>query len=107
MLENSLSREIHASLVKNFMKILILSQLDKAPMGGYDFIKFFYNKYNLLFSSGTIYSCLYSMERNGMVKGIQNKDKRIYKLTDKGRKALNTFRHGKEDLLKLVSDILR
>ena len=106
-MEDTISREIRTSLVKNFMKILILSQLDKTSMGGYDFIKFFYKKYNLLFSSGTIYSCLYAMERNGMVKGMWNRNKRIYKLTNKGRKMLNAIRYDKEKLLKFVSDILK
>ena len=106
-MRNALSREIRASLIKNFMHMLFLFQLDKSPMGGYDVIKFFYEKYNLLFSPGTIYSCLYSMERDGLVKGMGNQNKRIYKLTDKGRAMLNAFRNDKEELLKFISDMLR
>lgn len=105
-MRNALSREMRASLIKNFMHMLILFQLEKAPIGGYDVIKFFYEKYNLLFSPGTIYSCLYSLERNGLVKGGGNQNKRIYKLTDKGRAMLNTFRNDKEELLRFISDIL-
>lgn len=104
---NVLSREIHESLVKNFMGLLILSQLDKAPTGGYDIIKFFYEKYSLLFSSGTVYSCLYSMERDGLIKGIRNQKKRIYKVTDKGLAMLNVFRNDREELLRFIFDILR
>jgi DNA-binding PadR family transcriptional regulator len=106
-MRNALSREIRASLIKNFMNVSVLFRLDKASIGGYDVIKFFYEKYNLLFSPGTIYSCLYSLERNGLVKGIGNQNKRIYKLTDKGRVMLNAFRNDKEELLKFISDILK
>jgi DNA-binding PadR family transcriptional regulator len=76
-------------------------------MGGYDVIKFFNEKYNLLFSAGTIYSCLYSLERNGLVNGMGNPNKRVYKLTDKGQAMLNSFRDDKEELLKFISDMLR
>ena len=106
-MENDLSKEIRELLLKNFMKMVILSQLDKASTGGYDIIKFFYEKYNLLFSSGTVYSCLYSMERNGLVEGIWNQKKRVYQITDKGRVMLNIFRNDKERLLKFIFDILR
>jgi len=106
-MENDLSKEIRELLLKNFMKMVILSQLDKASTGGYDIIKFFYEKYNLLFSSGTVYSCLYSMERNGLVNGVWNQKKRIYQITGKGRVMLNIFRNDKERLLKFIFDILR
>jgi len=105
-MRNALSREIRSSLIKNFMNVLILYQSDKSPMGGYDVIRFFYEKYNLLFSSGTIYSYLYSMERSGLLKGMGNPNKRVFKLTDKGRAMLNAFRKDKEELLKFISDIL-
>jgi len=106
-MRNALSREIRASLIRNFMNMLILFQLDKASIGGYDVIKFFYEKYNLLFSPGTIYSCLYSLERNGLVEGTGNQNKRVYKLTDKGRAMLNAFRNDKEELLEFISNMLR
>jgi DNA-binding PadR family transcriptional regulator len=106
-LENTLSREMRASVIKNFMNVLILFRLDNTAIGGYDIIQFFYKRHHLLFSPGTIYSCIYSMERSGLVKGIGNPKKRVYKLTDKGRAILDTFRNDKETLLMFISDILR
>jgi DNA-binding PadR family transcriptional regulator len=89
------------------MKVLILAQLERTPMGGYDFIKFFNKKYNLLFSSGTIYSCLYSMERNGLVAGLWDRKRRIYRITEKGRAMLNEFRKDKEKMIRFISNILK
>ncbi|NIM45420.1 MAG: PadR family transcriptional regulator, partial [Nitrososphaeria archaeon] len=51
------------------MDILILSQLRKTPMCGYDVITSIFERFNFLPSSGSVYSLLYSLERGGLIKG--------------------------------------
>jgi DNA-binding PadR family transcriptional regulator len=106
-LVKTLSREIRECIIKNFMGVLILSRLYSTPMGGYDVIKHIFEKYNVLFSSGTVYSCLQAMERNGLVEGVWVQRKRIYKISDKGRALLNEFRNDKEKLSNCLLDILK
>lgn len=43
--------------------------MDGNPLSGYDVIMFVHKKFGILLSSGTVYSVLYSMERNGLVRG--------------------------------------
>ena len=58
---------------------------------GYDVIMFIHNEFGILLSSGTVYSVIYSMERNGLVSGMWRKRKRVYKLTNKGEKAIKNM----------------
>ncbi|MGB9914944.1 MAG: PadR family transcriptional regulator [Candidatus Bathyarchaeales archaeon] len=63
-----------------------MNELRNGPLSGYDVIAYIHNKFNLLVSSGTVYSLLYSLERNGLVEGVWDERKRVYKLTEKGEK---------------------
>jgi DNA-binding PadR family transcriptional regulator len=68
-LEGKILRKMHERIIKNFMDIIILAELRNGPMSGYDVISFIHNKFHLLVSSGTVYSLLYSLERNGLIEG--------------------------------------
>jgi len=81
---NKFLRYLHKRIMKNFMDIIVLTELRKTPMSGYDVITSIYRKFNFLPSSGTVYSLLYALERRGLIKGRWNERKRIYVLTPKG-----------------------
>ena len=96
---------LHKRTVKNFMDILILSELIKTPLSGYDVITSIYRKFNFLPSSGSVYSLLCALERRGLVKGGWNERKRIYVLTQKGEEIVEAAAtaHGKiEDLIARI-----
>jgi len=76
--------QLRKRTVKNFMDILILSELAKAPMSGYDVITSIFERFNFLPSSGTVYSLLYALEREGLIRGEWSGRRRIYLLTSKG-----------------------
>jgi len=69
------------------MDIIILAELRNEPMSGYDVISFIHNKFHLLVSSGTVYSLLYSLERNDLIKGTWDKRKRVYKQSSQTTKS--------------------
>jgi DNA-binding PadR family transcriptional regulator len=85
-IESKTLRTIHERIIKNFMDIIIMTELRHRSLSGYDFISYIHNKFNLLVSSGTVYSLLYSLERNGLIEGVWAERKRVYKLTQKGEK---------------------
>jgi len=68
---------LRGRVIKSFLDILILSQLKKTPMSGYDLIAFIHKKFDLLVSSGTVYSTLYSMERAELIKGVFDERRRV------------------------------
>ncbi len=75
-------------------------------MSGYDIIGFIHNKFRMLVSSGTVYSLLYSMEREGLIKGRWNQRKRVYMLTEKGEETIKAILNAKNEIQSLVKRLL-
>ena len=106
-LEGKILRKMHERIIKNFMDIIILAELRNGPMSGYDVISFIHNKFHLLVSSGTVYSLLYSLERNGLIEGTWNERKRVYRLTDKGSKTIETILSANDKIKNFVTALLK
>jgi len=107
VLEAKVLKKMHERIIKNFMDILILAELRNAPMSGYDVIAYIHNKFHLLVSSGTVYSLLYSLERNGLIEGRWSERKRVYTLTEKGRKTIETILNANDKIKALLSNLLK
>ena len=105
-MESQVLKKIHRRIVKSFMDILILAELQNAPMSGYDAIAFIHNKFGILVSSGTVYSLLYSLERDGLIKGMWAKRKRVYELTEKGERTINIVLNANDKIKGLVTSLL-
>ena len=100
---------MHAKLrrraVQNFMDILILTEINKDSLSGYDVMGLIHQKLNILVSSGTVYSLLYSLEREGLIKGVWNKRKRVYSLTEKGEQNINIINRANEEIQHFLRNI--
>ena len=99
--------EMRERIVKSFFDVIILAKLKDggAPMGGYDVILFIQKKFGILISSGTIYSALYFLEREGLIKDLFKKRKRMYSLTDKGENKIETILEAKPRILDWIADL--
>jgi len=106
-LEGKVLKKIHERIIKNFMDIIILAELRNRSMSGYDVISFIHDKFYLLVSSGTVYSLLYSLERNGLIDGTWNERKRVYNLTEKGRKTINMILSANDKIKNFVTSLLK
>jgi len=58
-------------------------------------------------SSGTIYSILYSLERDELVKGQWTQRRRAYTLTEKGQKALRDFSDAYDTINGFIVNLLK
>jgi DNA-binding PadR family transcriptional regulator len=105
--EARILRKMQERLIKNFMDVIIMTELRNGPLSGYDVISYINDKFNLLISSGTIYSLLYSLERNGLVEGVWRERKRTYKLTEKGEETITTILSAQEKIKSILSHILK
>jgi DNA-binding PadR family transcriptional regulator len=94
---------MHERIIKNFMDIIIMAELRNGALSGYDVISYIQNKFNLLVSSGTVYS----LERNGLVEGVWDERKRIYRLTEKGEKTIETTLNTNEKIKGFMSSLLK
>jgi DNA-binding PadR family transcriptional regulator len=106
-LEGKVLKKMHERIIKNFMDIIIMTELRNGSLSGYDVISYIHNKFNLLVSSGTVYSLLYSLERSGLVEGTWDERKRVYKLTEKGEKTIDTLLSASDKIKGFMANILK
>ena len=106
-LEKEALKSMHERLLKNFMDVLIMARLRNNDMSGYDVIACVHKKFNFLISSGTVYSLLYSMERDGLIKGKRNSRKRIYTLTDKGKETIKVIQNANDPIQNFMAKLLQ
>ena len=105
-MESEVLKKMHRRIVKSFMDILILAELRNTAMSGYDIIACIHNKFGILVSSGTVYSLLYSMERDNLIRGIWAKRKRVYELTEKGERNIEAILNANDKIKGLMTNLL-
>jgi len=99
------TEKLRRRVIKSFMDIFILTELKNKSMSGYDVISHIHKKFGILMSSGTIYNLLYSLERDGLIKGVQNQRKRLYKLTEKGEQNIKITTKANEEIQKFLRNM--
>jgi DNA-binding PadR family transcriptional regulator len=92
--------------IKTFMDMLILAELQNKPLSGYDIIGLIHQRFNVLVSSGTVYSLLYPLERKGLVTADLETRKRVYTLTDKCKQTLETVGRANGEINGLVQNLI-
>lgn len=92
--------------IKTFMDMLVLAELQDKPLSGYDIINLIHRKFDVLVSSGTVYSLLYSLERKGLVNAEMEQRKRVYTLTTKGKEILKTVGRANGEINSLVQSLI-
>ncbi|PVX23011.1 MAG: hypothetical protein CW691_11895 [Candidatus Bathyarchaeum sp.] len=106
LLKNEPVEKLRKQIIKSVMDVLMLAELRNGAMSGYDAISFIHEKFGVLVSSGTVYSHLYALERDGLVKGDWETKKRVYDITEKGEKALETVAKANMELLNTLKHVL-
>ena len=107
-LTKQVSRKLYERLVRNFVDVIVLSRLrNHGSLSGYDLILFINKKYDFLISPGTVYSLLYSLERNGLVEGKWNERKRVYTLTRKGEENIRLLLEFKKQIPRIFTEIFK
>ncbi|MEM2338234.1 MAG: helix-turn-helix transcriptional regulator [Candidatus Bathyarchaeia archaeon] len=73
-------------IIISFLDIVIMAHFKDRAFSGYDVLVFVQKQFGLLLSPGTVYSRLYSMEREGLIKLVVKKGrKRVYRVTELGK----------------------
>jgi len=104
-LESEILAQMHRRIVQNFLDAVILLALMKHPLSGYDVISFVHNKFHVWLSSATVYSYLYALERDGLIKGAYAQRKRVYALTERGKETVTALSNAKSKILEFVSNL--
>jgi len=102
---SKLVENLRKRIIQSFMDMLVLMELKKHSMSGYDAISLIHRRFGILLSSGTIYSLLYSLERNGWIKGVWKQRKRVYELTEKGEQNIEIITRANSEIQNFVRNI--
>jgi DNA-binding PadR family transcriptional regulator len=105
--EARILKKMHEKIIKSFMDTIIMAELKNGSISGYDIISFIHSKFGFLVSSGTVYSLLYSLERNGLVEGAWIERKRVYKLTQKGTQTIETVINSQDKIKTFMTTMLK
>lgn len=97
---------LRRKVINAVIDVFVLAQLwNKSSLSAYDVIALLNKKYHVLLSSGTVYYVLYRLERRGLLRGSLDQRKRIYMLTEQGRRQIKAIQNHIEEVQKLLKDI--
>ena len=100
-----MSKPFNERILRSFIDILILTELEKNTLSGYDITRLINDRFGIFISPGTIYNTLHSLETRNFIEGIWRDKKRVYKLTNKGKEFLKVIREHKNEILNLLEEI--
>ena len=102
--ERNVLRKLRRRFVNGFLDIIILDRVESVQcINGYAIIEYVFQKFNILLSSGSVYSTLYAMEQGDLIVGEWKGRKRVYHITPKGKKIIKTIR----EQIVLMSSLLQ
>ena len=106
MHSSGILKDLRERTIKTYLDVFILGQLKENPLSGYDIIGIVHSRLDVLVSPGTIYALLYSMERDGLIKGICEQRKRVYELTENGEKAIQVLGQANGEIQNCLKNML-
>ena len=100
--DRDIIKKLRRRLVNELLDIIILNKVESDPyITGYAIIEYLLLRFNILVSSGSVYSTLYALERKGLIKGVWKGRRRIYKITPEGEKMIKILRE-KSDVISCL-----
>jgi DNA-binding PadR family transcriptional regulator len=100
-------KKINERIVKDFLDIIILSQSKKGSITGYEIMTYVNENFDVMISPGTVYSTIYSLERQNFIVGNPVGEKRFYSLTETGQQQIGTYVSLKYDILDLIKNVIQ
>jgi DNA-binding PadR family transcriptional regulator len=105
-LESEILVKMNRRVVTIFLDTLILLKLRNAPLSGFDIVSYIHKRFAVPISTGTVYTCLYHLEREGLIKGDLTQRKKTYVLSEKGSETVKTLLSMRDKILGLVLNIV-
>ena len=105
--EKNVIKKLCRRLINELLDIIILNKVESDPyITGYAIIEYLLLRFNILVSSGSVYSTLYALEREGLIKGVWKGRRRIYKITPEGEKMIMILREKSDVISCLFREII-
>jgi DNA-binding PadR family transcriptional regulator len=89
------------------LDVAIMSQLsERRVLSATNIISIFKKRYNIQLSAGTVYPVLYALEKDGNIRRLPNRRKKLYVLTSKGKETIKNFRENVGNLNTLINELI-
>lgn len=99
--------KLRERIFREFLDVIILRELENDhALCGNEIRTLIHKRFRVLVSSGSIYSRMDYLERNGLIEGIVTSTKRAYRLTEKGRDALEKISESSDMIALFTKSIL-
>ena len=105
-LEEETIEKLRKKSIKSILDVILLAEIKNNVLSGYAAISFIHKEYEVLLSSGTVYSHLYALEREGLVRGDYYHKTRIFMITEKGENILEKALKENVNLLNRLSNVM-
>jgi DNA-binding PadR family transcriptional regulator len=105
-LKDALNNHLREKILKALLDVAILARLEHKTMSGYEITKVFMKKFTAETSTSTVYSTLYAMERDGLVKGKYSRRSRVYELTEEGKTTLKNTRNKLHEIQAFIKTLI-
>jgi len=105
-------KDKQGQLLKGSLGVLLLATVQSRPAHGYAIIRALKERSDGAFdlAEGTVYPALYRLEKQGLLESqrsaVERRQRRVYKLTAKGRAALDEDAKEWHDFARGVSAVL-
>ncbi len=109
-LEVKVIRKFNERILNCFLDVVVLNQIEKQALSGYDLIGHIFRSYGILMSPGTVYATMYSLERDGLVSSFFDGRKKVFRLTERGNMTLEVVRYSpevKNFMIKVIHDKIK
>jgi len=63
--------------------------------------------FNMILSPGTVYSVIYSLERQNLIMANRVGEKRLYSITQTGQQKMDTFVSLKNEIMDLIKNVIQ
>lgn len=94
-------------LVKACLAPAIMVQLaERGLLSPRNILLILEKRYSIKLSAGTVYPILEKLEKNGDIKRVPNRSKRLYIITGKGKKVLQLFQEKISELNYLIGSMI-
>jgi DNA-binding PadR family transcriptional regulator len=100
--------EVRKRVLKACLAVAIMAQLsERNVLSATNIISLFKKRHKIQLSPGTLYPVLYALERDGKIRRLPNRRKRLYGLTSKGKETIRNIRGNVGELHKMISELLK
>ena len=89
--KDAIKEQMTRRVVSSFLDVFVVYHFKDQEFSGYDVTQYINKKLNVWLSPGTIYSTLYTMEREGYLEVVSGEKKRVFKVSKKGKMLEEVF----------------